>query len=180
LSHNCREITIEAAPNRRAPRWDGFRSDAWGDSQMFSKLLAGWCLMGICVGIHALGITWALRLLRRGPRSRRFWRWTLLFIRVAGWIIFLHLIEISVWALFFDWRRAMPDLQSAFYFSAVTYTTTGYGDLVLPEEWRLVGAVEALTGILMCGWSTGFFFAIANRMFEAQPDSADSTAPPER
>jgi hypothetical protein len=45
----------------------------------------------------------------------------------------------------------MPDLQSALYFSAVTYTTTGYGDLVLSKEWRLVGAIEALTGILMCG-----------------------------
>jgi hypothetical protein len=52
------------------------------------------------------------------------------------------------------------------YFSAVTYTTTGYGDLVLPKEWRLVGGVEALTGILMCGWSTGFFFAAVSRTFE--------------
>jgi hypothetical protein len=49
------------------------------------------------------------------------------------------------------WRNAIPELQAAFYFSAVTYTTTGYGDLVLPEEWRLVGGIEALTGILMCG-----------------------------
>ena len=62
----------------------------------------------------------------------------------------------------------MPDLQSALYFSAVTYTTTGYGDLVLAQEWRLVGAIEALTGILMCGWSTGFFFAAASRMFGAE------------
>ena len=75
-----------------------------------------------------------------------------------------HLIEITVWALFFQWKQAMPDLSSALYFSAVTYTTTGYGDLVLPAEWRLVGAVEALTGILMCGWSTGFFFAVVERM----------------
>ena len=74
-----------------------------------------------------------------------------------------HLIEITVWALFFLWKQAMPDLSSALYFSAVTYTTTGYGDLVLPAEWRLVGAVEALTGILMCGWSTGFFFAVVER-----------------
>jgi hypothetical protein len=59
----------------------------------------------------------------------------------------------------------MPDLQSALYFSAVTYTTTGYGDLVLSKEWRLVGAVEALTGILMCGWSTGFFFAVVSRLY---------------
>jgi voltage-gated potassium channel Kch len=63
----------------------------------------------------------------------------------------------------------MPNMPAALYFSAVTYTTTGYGDLVLPEEWRLLGAVEALTGILMCGWSTGFFFAIVSRMFDAKP-----------
>ena len=46
----------------------------------------------------------------------------------------------------------------------MTYTTTGYGDLVLPSEWRLVGGVEALTGILMCGWSAAFFFAVVSRM----------------
>ena len=54
----------------------------------------------------------------------------------------------------------MPDLLTAYYFSAVTYTTTGYGDVVLPDEWRLIGGIEALTGILMCGLSTGLFFAI--------------------
>ena len=48
----------------------------------------------------------------------------------------------------------MPDLASGAVFQWVTYTTTGYGDLVLPPEWRLVGGVEALTGILMCGLST--------------------------
>ena len=81
------------------------------------------------------------------------------------WIILCHLVEITVWASFYEWKGAMPDLQSALYFSAVTYTTTGYGDLVLPEAWRLVGGVEALTGILMCGWSTGFFFALVNQIF---------------
>lgn len=68
------------------------------------------------------------------------------------------------------------DLPSAFYFSAVTYTTTGYGDRVLPEEWRLVGGVEALTGILMCGWSTGFFFAVVSRMLEQASKQAPPTA----
>ena len=87
---------------------------------------------------------------------------------VAVWIVLLHLAEISVWALFYLWRDAMPDLPSALYFSAVTYTTTGYGDVVLAEGWRLLGAVEALTGILMCGWSTGFFFAIVNRLYEIE------------
>jgi hypothetical protein len=48
----------------------------------------------------------------------------------------------------------------------VTYTTVGYGDLVLPEQWRLLGPVEGLTGILMCGLSTGFFFALVSRLFD--------------
>ena len=71
-----------------------------------------------------------------------------------------------MWGVFYVWQRAMPDLPTSLYFSAVTYTTTGYGDVVLPSEWRLVGAVEALTGILMCGWSTAFFFVVVSRMFE--------------
>jgi hypothetical protein len=140
---------------------------------MLSKLLIAWSLMALCVVIHAAGVTSAMGWVRRHPAaSQRFWVWTWLFVRLAGWMILLHLVEILAWALFYTWRRAMPDLQSALYFSAVTYTTTGYGDLVLPEQWRLLGGVEALTGILMCGLSTGFFFAVVSRMFvsSAQPD----------
>jgi voltage-gated potassium channel Kch len=121
--------------------------------------------MALCVVIHATGVASALRWRRGRPATlQRFWPWTLLFIRLAGWIVLLSLIEITVWALFYAWQNAVPDLQSALYFSAVTYTTTGYGDLVLPLDWRLVGAIEALTGILMCGWSTGFFFAVVDRI----------------
>jgi hypothetical protein len=80
----------------------------------------------------------------------------------------LHLVEVGVWGTFYAWQGAMPDLQTGLYFSAVTYTTTGYGDLVLPGEWRLIGGIEALTGILMCGWSTGFFFAVVSRMFDSE------------
>ena len=151
---------------------------------MLSKLLIAWCLMALCVAIHAGGVASALRWLR--PRTdsadsaQPFWRWTWLFIRVAGRMIVLHLIEIGVWAVFYLWKDAMADLSSAVYFSAVTYTTTGYGDLVLPEEWRLVGGVEALTGILMCGWSTGFFFAVVSRMLErpSKQTGPDAVNPP--
>ncbi len=136
---------------------------------MLIKLLIAWSLMAVCVAIHAGAVTSALRWSQRHPATTtRFWPWTWLFIRVAGWMVLFHLIEIAVWALFYWWKDAIPDLPSAVYFSAVTYTTTGYGDLVLPEPWRLVGGVEALTGILMCGWSTGFFFAVVSRMYQAQ------------
>ena len=136
---------------------------------MVRTLLAALLLMALCVVIHAGGITWAIRHLQRHLRTAPpFWRGVGLFILVAAWIIVLHLLEISVWAAFYLWKAAMADLASALYFSAVTYTTTGYGDLVLPQEWRLVGGVEALTGILMCGWSTGFFVALVSRLYEAQ------------
>jgi hypothetical protein len=136
---------------------------------MLLKLLIAWSLMALCVAIHASGVTSALRWLRCQPSSsQNFWHRTWLFILLAGWMILFHLIEITVWALFYVSKGAMPDLPSALYFSAVTYTTTGYGDLVLPEAWRLVGAVEALTGILMCGLSTGFFFAVVSRSYASR------------
>jgi hypothetical protein len=142
---------------------------------MLSKLLIAWCLLALCVTVHACGVTAARRWLRGAAvPDQRFGSWTWLFSRVAGWVVLLHLIEITVWGLFYAAIKAMPDLQSALYFSGVTYTTTGYGDLVLPPEWRLVGGVEALTGILMCGWSAGFFFAVVSRMHEAGAKAATS------
>ena len=137
---------------------------------MVSRLLVAWCLMALCVAIHAAGVTGALRQLRLRSASigHGFWAATWLFVLVAAWIVLLHLAEIAVWAVFYTWKGAMADLPSALYFSAVTYTTTGYGDVVLPEGWRLVGGVEALTGIVMCGWSTGFFVAIVNRLYEVR------------
>ena len=136
---------------------------------MFSKLLLAWVLLAACVVIHAIGLAAAVRWLRRRVATPpRLWSWARLFVQLAGWIVLLHLLEIAVWAWFYLAQDAIPDVQDAFYFSGVTYTTTGYGDLVLPRTWRLVGAVEALTGILMCGWSTGFFVAVVSRVFETK------------
>jgi hypothetical protein len=134
---------------------------------MVSRLAVALVLMSACVAIHAAGLAAALGWLRRQPlETQRFWSWTWLFIRIAAWMILLHVVEITVWAAYYVWRGAIEDPQAAFYFSAVTYTTTGYGDLVLPQPWRLIGGVEALTGILLCGWSTGFFFAVVSRMYQ--------------
>jgi len=134
---------------------------------MLGQLFISFLLLALCVVIHAAGVSAALH---RLPRPLEHWAslwWSsCLFVFLAGWIVLLHLLEITAWAVFYEWQGAIADLPSALYFSAVTYTTTGYGDIVLPQNWRLVGGVEALTGILMCGWSTGFFFAAAVRLFD--------------
>jgi voltage-gated potassium channel Kch len=137
---------------------------------MLSKLLIAWSLTALCVIVHAMGMTALLRWVGHWVAriNSRFWFSTWMLVRTAGWIILLHLVEIALWAFFYTWKHGMPDLHSAFYFSAVTYTTTGYGDLVLPTEWNLVGGVEALTGILMCGWSAAFFFAVVSKMNQAR------------
>ena len=102
---------------------------------------------------------------------------TWLLVRVAWWLVLLHLAEIAVWALFYWWQKCLPDAESSFYFSGVTYTTVGYGDLVLPKEWRLLGPVEGLTGILMCGLSTGLFFAVVSKFLARQIRSQNRTDP---
>ena len=138
---------------------------------MISKLLAAWCLLAVTVTIHAAGLSAMLPGLRSALPVRRFWPLTWRLLGVAWRLVLLHLAEIMVWGLFYWWQQCLPDAESSFYFSAVTYTTVGYGDLVLPQEWRLVGAVEGLTGILMCGLSTGLFFAVVSKFLAATPAS---------
>ena len=131
---------------------------------MLIRLAAAWSLMALCVVAHAAAMPVLLGWLQsRGVPAQSLWPWIKLFVHLAGAVVLLHLAEIALWAFFYAWQGAMPDMASALYFSGVTYTTTGYGDLVLSPEWRLVGAVEALTGILMCGWSTAFFVAVVGR-----------------
>lgn len=124
--------------------------------------------MAGCVTIPAAGIAWALRRMRQTPRRAGFWPSTGLFVLVAMWVAAPHLLQMTVWAAGYVWNGALPDMASALYFSAVTYTTTGYGDIVLQQPWRIDGGIEALRGILMCGWSTGFFFAMVNRVYTSQ------------
>lgn len=137
---------------------------------MLTKLLIALAFLALCVGIHAAGLVAIFRWLEirvaRGVRG--FWPSTWWLVQVAAWTVGLHLIEIFVWACLYALGKAMPDFTAAAYFSAVTYTTTGYGDLVLPPDWRLVGGVEALTGIFMCGLSTGMFFAVFSLVFGLQ------------
>jgi Ion channel len=141
---------------------------------VLSKLLIAWCLMALCVTIHVMGLMSAFRWMKQRASviEGNFWPATWMLILTAGWTLLLHLLQIAVWAFYYAWSGAMPDLESGFYFSSVTYTTTGYGDLVLPAAWRLVGGVEALTGILMCGLSTGMFFAFFSRILaiHAEPN----------
>jgi hypothetical protein len=142
---------------------------------MLANLSIAAALVAITVIIHAAGLGVALSHVVHSPEQpdTRFWPITWLLIRVAWLLIVIHVFEIAVWALFFWWEKCLPDMESSFYFSGVTYATIGYGDIVLPEEWRLFGPIEGLTGILMCGLSTAFFFVVVSRKILQRMDDTE-------
>jgi hypothetical protein len=137
---------------------------------MLIHLALAFALVGVSVVIHGLGTLVVIARLANAMRSRRGGRVAsgLLTIRVVGSLLLLHLLEASAWAAFYWLARALPDAETAFYFSLSSYTTVGYGDVVLPADWRLIGPIEAATGILMFGWSTGVMVAAINRIHDGQ------------
>lgn len=131
---------------------------------MLMNMFDGAVLVMITVAIHGLALGRSLKRFR-GLDAHPSTPWVIWDLsRLALMVVLAHLIEILVWAVYFDWRGVISGIEQAFYFSAVTYATIGYGDIVPPENWRLIAAMEGLTGILMCSWSGGYFFAIVSRL----------------
>ena len=133
-------------------------------------------LTAITLAMHTTGIAvlvWGLARLHPVPPTTIV-RVTRLLIHIMWWLILLHAAEIAVWGAFYHWRGFFPNAEAAFYFSGSSYTTVGYGDLVLPKPWRMLGAYEALLGILMCGLSTGYFFVVVSRIHQTQLEKADA------
>jgi len=143
---------------------------------MLQHLFIAAALVAITVALHAAGFGLVLGTIikRHVAPPTTFWPITWLLVRLAWLLVLIHIVEISVWALFYHWQRCLPDAESAFYFSGVTYTTIGYGDLVLSKEWRLLAPLEGLAGILMCGLSAGLFFATVTAIYipREQPPAA--------
>ncbi len=146
---------------------------------MSFPLIVAAALVAFTVVVHMTGFNIVIWFLKRSltalPPNR--WPLTWLLIRVTWVLILFHVFEIMVWASFY-WREGcLPDAESALYFSGVTYTTLGYGDLVLRPPWRILGPIEALTGILMCGLSAALFFALITRLYALNPKPKEAQKP---
>jgi len=79
-----------------------------------------------------------------------------------------HLIEIALWAKLFVICKEFQDFGSAYYHSAVNYTTLGYGDVIMSPSWKLLGPLEGADGALMFGVSTAMIFAVTQRLILAR------------
>ena len=137
---------------------------------MLTEIGFAFALVAVCVVIHSAGLVVLFDGLsaRREVIERRtsMINHTLLLIFAFSVITLLHLTETCVWAVFYYWRGLFPDFETALYFSLGSYTTIGYGDVVLPQRWRLLGGIEGISGVLLAGLSTAFVFALVNVVFQ--------------
>jgi voltage-gated potassium channel len=134
-------------------------------------LLAAVFLVGVtlwiqCAGIAVL-ISWARAGIGRGVSRLSSLRIAILMIRFSGLVVVLHFFQIFLWTAFYRWY-CLPSWEASFYFSASSYSTVGYGDVVLPRVWRLLGPVESVTGVLMCGISVSCLVAVATRLVKRE------------
>ena len=139
---------------------------------MISIFLSAVVLAFLTVAVHATGIAVLVRGLHSSAPTTSAWHVTRMLLRMIWWLVLLHLAEISIWGLFYLWRGCLPNAEAAFYFSGATYTTLGYGDVVLAKPWRMLGPIEGLMGVLMCGLSTGYFFVVVSRIHQSRPEKS--------
>jgi len=124
------------------------------------------------VVIHAVGTTAWVRYLAQKYSGGSVWTspWRAIVILVSTALIAfaLHAIEIVIWActyLALVPANELASFEEAVYFSFVTFTTLGYGEITLSEGWRLLSGIEALNGILLVGWTTAMIFSVVQNIW---------------
>src|SRR5262245_55012068 len=138
---------------------------------MLTEISVAAVIVFLCLLLHVGGMmTMAEWLLGRREYldAGRRTRYSVVLMFLFTGIMVLHVMETALWAGFYLSRSLFGDFESALYFSLGSYTTIGYGDVVLPQRWRLLGAIEGISGVLLCGISTGFMFAVINAMFQTR------------
>ncbi|WP_295406666.1 ion channel [uncultured Thiocystis sp.] len=135
--------------------------------------ILAWLLVASLFIFHAsllFEVAWQIRvfvprlMLHLGPRSAG----KAIILGCFVVLLFAHLAEAMAWGLLL-WRAGLaPSFSEGVYFSATSMTALGYGDVVLPPPWRLLGPLAAISGLLMFGCSTAFLFVVIQAVWESQ------------
>lgn len=143
-------------------------------SDLGLQLIVGTLTVGVTVLAHLSGLGVLLGLMRFHSRrlltKRAVLNQIVVLLGVAFGLFGLHTAEIWGYAALY-WRiAATPTFEQALYFSTVTYSTIGYGDLTLPVRWRILGAIEGANGVILLGWSTAFFVSVVTHIRALEHD----------
>ena len=141
----------------------------------FSRVVAELPLITLTLWLQSAGVaalvTWVRRALGGDLRNLGAFHFAALIVRLAMAVVVLHGLEILLWATFYRWR-CLPSWDSAIYFSASSFSTLGCNDVSLPSQWRILGPLESVIGVLMCGISASLLFAIVTRLFNRDEQSS--------
>jgi hypothetical protein len=146
---------------------------------MFANLALATFMVSLTVTVHLgglLGLLWVLRDRAHRIRAResRLVPLVVILFVVLG-LVAIHSVEIWLYGAAFWAIGAVSDFETALYFSTVTFTTLGYGDVVLEGNWRLFGAIEAGNGLILFGWSTAFLLSVTSRLRLLEHDWLEKT-----
>jgi len=137
-------------------------------TELTQQLIASTLLVTAMLAIHSVGLiemSRRLHLRREELRDRNFDYSAILLMTGLGLLLFLlHVVEIVIFAWFYRWIGALHSIEEALYYSAACYATLGATTPFFASEWRLVGAVEAVVGFILIGWSTAFMVSTVNRL----------------
>lgn len=136
------------------------------------QILLGSGLLACCAVVHVLAVALSVPLFtslaRIVPEGKRPLRRIILFLLLTVAILLAaHTVQIWGWSITFMLVSDLPDVATSFYFSAVTYTTLGYGDVILAENARIVATFCAITGLLTFGISTAFLIGVLSKVLPA-------------
>ncbi len=130
------------------------------------QLLIGAGMIVVTISVHA-GFMWAaFALLRRPPPpDMLFHGRALRVVLFVLWFFCSIVVQCWTWAVLLLGLGALGTFEEALYFSTVTYTTLGYGDIVLTKDWRLLGSFASTNGAIVIGWTTALVFLIVERVY---------------
>ena len=136
---------------------------------VFTQLFLGSALLALCSLLHVACLVAAVSVLAKLAYRHRHLPSAIhlaLIITVAvGALALAHTVEVWIWAFSLLFLGAVTNVPDAVYFSLATYTTVGYGDVVLTPDFRVFGAMAAVTGMIVFGLSTAFLVAILTHHF---------------
>jgi hypothetical protein len=139
---------------------------------LLAPLAVGSAAVICTILIHALPLSATIAFVRRekklGHLGLSFRKDMGVVIRTILYAFVAHLIEIALWAALFLICGEFSDLATAYYHSAVNYTSLGYGDIIMSPRWKLLGPLETADGMLLFGVSTAMIFAVIQRLVEAR------------
>ena len=147
---------------------------------MLIQILLGSLVSVINIMIHALLTVTAISIARSvgfRPTSRPRLRLMAVMVATVLVLMLAHTVETAVWALSYAVVGVAPEGSDLLYFALVNYCTLGYGDITPVKEWRLLGPMASMNGILMFGWSTAVLFEVLLKTIEHLGSIAAPGAP---